>query len=60
MPNRSFQSPIKNARVHAVINRLAETPRRPPSGGPHNDPAAILILMTTRNTAFRLFPSKAS
>src|ERR1700730_10178318 len=40
MPNRSFQSPIKNARFHAVTTRLAEAPRRPPRGGPHNDPAA--------------------
>ena len=38
MPNRSFQSPIKDARIHAVINRLVETRSRPPSGGPHNDP----------------------
>ena len=60
MPNRSSQSPIKNARVNAVINRLAEAPRRPPSGGPHNDSAASLDLMTTRNTVFRLFLSKAS
>src|SRR6202011_448742 len=39
MLNRSFQSPIKNARVHAVINRLAGGPGRPPSGGPPQDPA---------------------
>jgi predicted O-methyltransferase YrrM len=58
MPNRSFQSPIKNARVHAVINRLAEAPRRPPSGGPHNDPAASLDPYDYAEYGFSIVPEQ--
>jgi predicted O-methyltransferase YrrM len=58
MPNRSFQSPIKDARIHAVINRLVETPRRPPNGGPHNDPAASLNPHDYAEYGFSIVPEQ--
>jgi predicted O-methyltransferase YrrM len=58
MPNRSFQSPIKDARIHAVIDRLVETPRRPPSGGPHSDPAASLDPHDYAEYGFSIVPEQ--
>src|SRR5271156_6651772 len=58
MPNRSFQSPIKDARIHAAIDRLVERPRRPPSGGPHNDPAASLDPHDYAEYGFSIVPEQ--
>jgi predicted O-methyltransferase YrrM len=58
MPSKSFQSPIKDARIHAVINRLVETQSRPPSGGPHNDPAASLDPYDYAEYGFSIIPEQ--
>jgi predicted O-methyltransferase YrrM len=58
MPNRSFQSPIKDSRIHAVINRLVETRSRPASGGPHNDPAASLDPYDYAEYGFSIVPEQ--
>src|SRR5580704_17563596 len=58
MPNRSSQSPIKDARIRAVINRLVETQGRPPSGGPHNDPAASLDPYDYPEYGFSIVPEQ--
>ena len=39
MRNDTFHSPIRDARVHAVIERLQAERRRPPDGGPLANPA---------------------
>src|SRR5271168_3490272 len=39
MENDTFQSPIRDARVHSVIERLQAERRRPADGGPLANPA---------------------
>ena len=39
MQNDTFHSPIRDPRVHAVIERLQAERRRPPDGGPLANPA---------------------
>jgi hypothetical protein len=58
MPPRNSDSPIKDARIHAVISRLVETPSRPPSGGPHNDPAASLDPYDYAEYGFSIVPEQ--
>lgn len=40
MQNNTLQGPIRDAHIHAVIQRIIEKRSRPSGGGPNNDPTA--------------------
>jgi predicted O-methyltransferase YrrM len=58
MQNYTLLSPIKDARVRAVIERLIESSCRPMGGGPHNDPDASRDPFDYAEYGFSIWPDQ--
>jgi predicted O-methyltransferase YrrM len=58
MQNTIHQSPVKDARVQAVITQLVATSRRPADGGPNANPAASRDPQDYAEYGFSILPAQ--
>jgi predicted O-methyltransferase YrrM len=58
MQNNTFLSPLKDARVRAVIERLIESPRLPSGGSPSDNPEASRDPFDYAEYGFSIWPDQ--